>query len=315
MSNEYEIIKYPYFNYFNLFLVAIDYRTPHLHRDFEIDLVLDGEPVFLVNGVSHALNPGDIILLNPDQLHEIQTVKKSATILALQVSPKIFINAVPSIQSLFFDEMFLRTSLSLKQLKNVRNSLLQLALVYMEKSPYYELECMSILSGMMYLFLCELPVHSITPELQAEANKRADRLRRIIDFVDENYTRKTRLKDVAKLEGLSLNYLSYFIKENLNMTFQDYICSLRLNQAKKLLLSSDKSLFTICIESGFSDPRYLFKAFTTNVGITPGEFRKQTSQLVDENGRIHRSSHSSERYFSTEMALNLVQSARNADIV
>ena len=43
MKNEYEVIDHPYINNINAFLVNLDYRTPHLHDDIEVILVLDGQ--------------------------------------------------------------------------------------------------------------------------------------------------------------------------------------------------------------------------------------------------------------------------------
>ncbi len=115
------------------------------------------------------------------------------------------------------------------------------------------------------------------------------------------------MQDLARKEGLTLNYLSAFVKENLNMTFQEYLAGLRLNQAKKLLLSEDKSLLTVSLESGFSDPRYLTRAFLAQMGITPCEYRKRRLRLLEEDNS-HRSPASSERFYSDQEALRrLVQ--------
>jgi AraC-like DNA-binding protein len=122
------------------------------------------------------------------------------------------------------------------------------------------------------------------------------------------------LKDVAQLEGLSLSYLSFFVKKNLNMTFQEYVGSLRFNHAKKLLLlSENKSMFNISIESGFSDPRYLTKAFKAQTGMTPDEYRKQ-KMLIVKTDTVHRSSHSSEHYYSEREAATMIQNALKQDI-
>ena len=307
MSEEYEIVKHPHLRHFNLFLVTIDYRTPHLHRDFEIDLIVEGNTSFIVNNTSYHLNAGDVFLLNSDQLHEIRTQNGPCTILSLQVSPKFFINSVPQIDTINFDSLLPADSLDPTQQESVRRQLLQLALVYLDKPPYFELKCASILCDMMHLFLSALELHSVSPESRCEAKKRAERIRRIIDYVDDNFTNKTRLQDVAQQEGLTLNYLSHFVRENLNMTFQEYVRSLRLNQAKKLLLSDDRSLLTVSIESGFSDPRYLTKAFLEHEGMTPNEYRKQKQPIAEESVKIHRSSHSSELYYTDEKAKALIQ--------
>jgi AraC-like DNA-binding protein len=67
----------------------------------------------------------------------------------------------------------------------------------------------------------------------------------------------------------------------LNQTFQEYLNTLRLNHAKILVATTEKRLIDICIECGFSDYRYLYKAFKESFGCTPYEYRKRYSGNAD----------------------------------
>ena len=50
MANEFEIVAHNQMHDFRLFLVNLLYRTPHIHKDFEICLILEGETSLLTAG-------------------------------------------------------------------------------------------------------------------------------------------------------------------------------------------------------------------------------------------------------------------------
>jgi hypothetical protein len=65
-------------------------------------------------------------------------------------------------------------------------------------------------------------------------------------------------------------------------------------------------VFDVSLESGFSDPKYLAKAFMQKIGSTPIDFRKK-GQNVSSETEVHRSIHSSEQYYSVESAISRLQ--------
>lgn len=138
-------------------------------------------------------------------------------------------------------------------------------------------------------------------ELEIIRNRR---LRAFIRFVDENYMHKIRLADFAEAEGVSLHYLSHFVKDALNQSFQDYVNSVRVNCACQLMAAGEERLLDICEESGFSDYRYFSKAFKRQFGLTPEEYRKV--QRKPENAVVHHSLHSLERFYDDEQSKEIL---------
>ena len=88
MREEYEVISHNNAN-FHLFLVKIFYRSPHIHRDYEICLIMDGEVCLITQDKSVSLQKNDIFIINPFESHEIKA-GSPALILSLQVSPSFF---------------------------------------------------------------------------------------------------------------------------------------------------------------------------------------------------------------------------------
>ena len=141
----------------------------------------------------------------------------------------------------------------------------------------------------------------------ASAEQRNARLMRLIQFVDENYMHKIRLSDFARQEGRSVSYMSHFVKDTMNQTFQDYVNSVRFNCARKLIAGSKDSLVSICMESGFSDYRYFSQTFRETYGMTPAEYRRQARTSYPEQAFVNHSLHSREEIYSDRMCLQLAQ--------
>ena len=81
--------------------------------------------------------------------------------------------------------------------------------------------------------------------------------------------------DLAKQEALSINYLSHFFQNHLGMSFQSYLNHIRCEKAHFLIKNTEMSLLNISEACGFSDLRYLNRAFEQIYHFTPKEYRKQ----------------------------------------
>ena len=68
--NEYEIIQHPQIEGLSLFFDTVDYRTPHIHPEWELIWVMEGTLLVTTGAVRQSLAPGQMLLLNPRQPHE-----------------------------------------------------------------------------------------------------------------------------------------------------------------------------------------------------------------------------------------------------
>ena len=77
---------------------------------------------------------------------------------------------------------------------------------------------------------------------------------------------------------LSTSQFSVVFKEGTGMTFIEYLTTFRIEQAKKLLRTTDKKSYEIAEETGYADPRYFSIIFKKYTGVTPMEYRKESEQ-------------------------------------
>ena len=99
-------------------------------------------------------------------------------------------------------------------------------------------------------------------------------IEQIITEIQEHYTENITLTELAKKYGISVGYLSSLIKENVGLSYSDYVTARRIQKAKELLEDERLSMEQIAEQTGFRDHFYFIKVFKKHTGITPGKYRK-----------------------------------------
>lgn len=99
-----------------------------------------------------------------------------------------------------------------------------------------------------------------------------------MDFIQEHIAEKITLSMVAEKLHMSENYLSTLFKKTTGIAFPDYINKLKVQEAKRLILFTDKSLVEISCYLSLSSQSYFQKIFKQFTGVTPGEFKKGSSK-------------------------------------
>lgn len=99
-------------------------------------------------------------------------------------------------------------------------------------------------------------------------------LRPAADFIRSHYSEPISLDDLAERCRISKPHLIRSFKRCLNCTPHEYLLSYRLRQAKQRLIGSAASMEEIAEQCGFNSASHFTRAFRTNTGMTPTEFRK-----------------------------------------
>lgn len=97
------------------------------------------------------------------------------------------------------------------------------------------------------------------------------RLDRIYSFVDQNYTRRIRIEEIAELSHLSPAAFCRYFKKMTRLTFTQFVNHYRIDKAKKMLLSGE-SVTTSCYACGFESLSYFNRVFKQTTGSIPSSF-------------------------------------------
>ena len=271
MQYEYELIPHEYGEY-HLFLVELLYRTPHMHRDFELSWILEGETEVSFGPEKLMLKKNDLFISNPYDIHELHSASP-VLILSLQVSPAFFMPFFSRIEHLVFpDHRF-----SSEAASAIRPLLYQIAVNYVKKEPMYELLCAAAINQLFYRLFSAFPYASRTNKELLQSRKKGNLMGKIVDYIDHHSGEKLLLSDIAEHENMNLYYLSHLFKNSFGMPFQEYLSRVRCEKARKQLILTDFSLLDICLSCGFSDPKYFNRDFRRQYGCTPKQYRQRLS--------------------------------------
>ena len=302
MNQEFEIISHSQMN-FKLFLVNMLYRTPHIHKDFELCLLLDGSLFLQAQNETHSLETGDFFVVNPFQSHEMKA-DSPALLVSLQVHPSFFSSYYPRIANLEFTSLILQRD-GTDVCKKLYDMMIELACLYLKKADKFELKCVGLLNLLFAGLLDTLPNRLLSDKEKNASQSKASRMRKITHYIDEHYSEKLLLSDIARKEDLSLTYLSHFFKDYLGLPFQEYLAKIRCEKARQLLLLTDFPLLDICMSCGFSDSKYFNSGFRRQYGCSHKEYRRNFRH--DELKQQQKSMLTTQEFLSASSSIVLLE--------
>ena len=112
------------------------------------------------------------------------------------------------------------------------------------------------------------------PESKTVSRKRLE-LVEIKNYLDEHYTERIVLDDLAERYYINKYYLTKIFKETYGSTINGYIIAKRITRAKQLLRFTDMTVDEIGNAVGMGDANYFSRTFRKVEGISPSEYRNQ----------------------------------------
>ncbi len=97
-------------------------------------------------------------------------------------------------------------------------------------------------------------------------------------FIATHLTQEISAEDIAKEVGVSTSHLSHLFKSHTGKSMQEYILEERIEAAKQLLATTDRTISQIASLLSFCGQAYFTLVFRRHTGITPGEYRKQNQR-------------------------------------
>ena len=263
----------------NLSFDNTEKHSLHLNSGhIELYIFVSGDVDFIVNDNYHTLSKGDILIINPNQVH-VAVVKNPTEyerfyILLPLHSMDCFINN-PLLDFLNAKNNSAKISLPEHQKEYVLKILYNISKILSNNSA--ENLNFKILS-LIFEFLCIVKEGikiSHTSTLK-EGVYIPTIIKDVLNFIGNNTVNITSINDIAKHFNISLPYLSALFKKYVGVTLSNYLRNKRLSIAKTLL-EEGHSVSYACYESGFSDSSYFIKVFKNQFGTTPHKYKNKTN--------------------------------------
>lgn len=94
-------------------------------------------------------------------------------------------------------------------------------------------------------------------------------------YIDDHYSEKITMEDIAASVSLSPSYLSVLFKKKMNMTIHDYLIRVRIEKSIELMSNRNLSIKEVMQQCGIESQSYYNKIFKKTIGLTPGKYRNQ----------------------------------------
>ena len=95
--------------------------------------------------------------------------------------------------------------------------------------------------------------------------------------IQEHYAENISLRNLGEKYYMNSSYLGQVFRKKYNVSFKDYLTNIRINEAAKQLILTDKKINQISEEVGYMDCDYFIRKFIEIKGCTPSKYRKNNS--------------------------------------
>jgi len=110
-------------------------------------------------------------------------------------------------------------------------------------------------------------------EKKIRAKSQEDKIKAAIEFIETYYNQPIKVGDIAYEVKLSAGRFCHLFKERMGVAPIEYLTNMRIEKAKKLLLTTDDKLCNLYYEVGYNGQAYFTRKFKEVVGISPAQFR------------------------------------------
>lgn len=250
----------------------------HQHDFYEVYYFIGGNAEYNVEGRTYDLQSGDLLLINPLELHQprIGPDQRDYERIVLWINKnylselcynktsltRCFDNTIPDHSNLLRPTKMQQTYISamLDELINERSG------------NGYAVEIAA--EAILLRFLVEL--NRLTINSKNETGKEESSstiIPDVLEYINSHFCEKLTLTSIADEFFVSKYYLSHVFNDAVGTSVHRYIVLKRLIHAKQMLLSGIKST-TAATNCGFNDYAGFYRAFTAEYGVTPTEFVK-----------------------------------------
>lgn len=254
----------------------------HWHKYIEIvalpeDAAVSKAPTLRVNQTTYQLNPGDILLIWPGEVHEI-TENSDRQLIGLQFSITVF-NELPDFTPFF--NLF-RTFHHIRQacMPQLAQSMLihvkHMLSVQENQEAFAGVQTLICLYEMFMAFGNHLKntVLKDTAQSAPGFGKTIEKINIACSYIIDNCEHEITLESTADYIGFSSCYFSRVFKQVTNYNFVEYLTLQRIKRAQMLLSDSDMSITEISYQAGFKSISTFNRVFKQYKGCSPSEYRK-----------------------------------------
>ncbi len=288
-----EVRKYISDNYFekdNFAIIRFDEFAEneavfHSHDFVEICYVAKGSGYHIVGNKKDKVRKGYLYLINYDMSHTFYREEDSDSLVTYNIlftpgfldEVLIDLNDFNSLtKSYLFSDVF-KEELTQADLRLSGEDLADFDMLIRRMYHEYKMKktgYMNIIRAYMIELLIKIMrYYSDKSEGDVIVEKNMHAIDSIIAYLHSNYSKGFSLNELALNSFFSKNYLCKIFKETTGITITEYMQTLRMNEAYRLLETTDMTITQIALEVGFHDYKSFNKVFQRTYRKSPSQIR------------------------------------------
>lgn len=249
----------------------------HFHPEIELTWIVEGEGERLIGDSTEAFGKDDLVLIGCNVPHRYRNWRKSrARSRVIQFRRDLLTEGLLGLPEFVgIDRLLNESSRGLafapQTCAAVRSRMRRIFSV--EPGPLrlvYLLEALHFLS----LDSSRKPLASVVYDQPANV-RTISRLQRILNHLEKNWQETVTLEQVSSVAALHPQSVSRFFRQQLGMTFQEYLVRLRLGHAARDLITTERTVADIAYHCGFNNLANFNRHFRTNYGTSPSVYRRR----------------------------------------
>lgn len=252
--------------------------SPYHEHDFtELTFILSGKGKYLVDGITYEVGSGDVILCNPGVKHQnIIVDSKEPTVEFFAGFTDFHFKNMPPNAIILKDKGYVMSTNG-----DTRQDISRICYELIAENDRSQVGKYFMLKALLMQILL-LIVRDIT-ELEDTSQKgcnfesynKSYVVKKIVNYLSENYEHKISLDQIAQNMYLSPVYISKIFKEETGESPINYLIKIRLKKAKTILMESEEtSIKSVANRVGYEDVYHFSKLFKKYYGISPLYYRK-----------------------------------------
>lgn len=259
--------KFEIFHYHDIGTRHLD---AHYHDFYEVFCFIEGEVDYWVEGSIYHLKPGDILLINPTELHKPVPRNETGNYerIVLWINKAYLSGISPELESCFnpllpsYKKILRPSALQI-------NEVLRLLMEFVDEFHGNDFAREQASYGLLLQALVMLNRISFgSKTTSSEKYRTSSLISDVISYIGEHYNEELTLDGISKHFFVSKYHLSHEFSKEVGTSIHRYITLKRLNNAHDMLLEG-VSPGQVSISCGFGDYTNFFRAFKAEYGISP----------------------------------------------
>lgn len=268
------------------------------HKELEFIYVSKGELTLIADHKRILLREGEIGVVNIHEVHySEQDSAQECEVYVFLVSPEQILSAgdpgsARFLKSLLEGEILISSHITpdMPRYTEILACLRRMYALYTEKGPGFQLLAVSLIYELLYeIFSGEPLFFTANGFSHTQTQEKIRRLKKALTYVEQNYSRKIYIKELADLLYMGEDSFYAFFVSVTGTSPAGYIRSYRMKQAAALLSGTELPITEICYCVGFSNVSYFIKAFREYSACTPKKYRtlQQKDLKTPNRGEPH----------------------------